>query len=312
MKFNIVVMLNKNLEKLRYKIYNIFIKQNALFIFFYITLKDLYDYLTINSKGNVFKFLFNFRAFLSFRSKGIRITKEINKYYVLKGKLNENDIKWTYSFEKFCYYHLRDGFDFRVKILSKEYCLNLINFEEGDNILDVGANTGDFYLCLMNLGIANLNYFAFEPAPLTFLNLKRNIESNKVINSEIFNIGLWNQDKKLKFYLAEDDFDSSFIFPKNKTSSIEIEGKRLSNIIKEPVKLLKLEAEGAEPEVLEGIGDKLGLIEYIAADLGFERGLRSDSTIPEVSNYLIPKGFDLITISSPRLICLFKNRNFNI
>ena len=71
--------------------------------------------------------------------------------------------------------------------------------------------------------------------------------------------------------------------------------------------MLKLEAEGAEPEILEGIGDKLRLIEYISADLGFERGANCESTLVPVTNMLLRNNFSLVEVGYSRVVALFKN-----
>ena len=60
------------------------------------------------------------------------------------------------------------------------------------------------------------------------------------------------------------------------------------------IKLLKLEAEGYEPEILQGCQNNLENIEYISADLGPERGLSNQCTIVEVTNFLICKDFKTI------------------
>ncbi|CDO59091.1 hypothetical protein BN1012_Phect877 [Candidatus Phaeomarinobacter ectocarpi] len=62
------------------------------------------------------------------------------------------------------------------------------------------------------------------------------------------------------------------------------------------IRLLKLEAEGLEPEILIGCGEALGKIDYIAVDGGEERGLKSEETLSTVANYLIHRGFDLLSI----------------
>ena len=74
------------------------------------------------------------------------------------------------------------------------------------------------------------------------------------------------------------------------------------------IKLLKLEAEGAEPEILMGAKQSLSRIQYIAADLGFERGVRQTSTLPEVANFLISNNFEIVDIAQGRIACLFKNK----
>ena len=76
------------------------------------------------------------------------------------------------------------------------------------------------------------------------------------------------------------------------------------------IKFLKLEAEGAEPEILLGAKQILHKINYIAVDVGAERGLKYETTLVETVNYLKNNNFELIKLGTPRLMCLFKNKLF--
>ena len=76
------------------------------------------------------------------------------------------------------------------------------------------------------------------------------------------------------------------------------------------VKLIKLEAEGAEPEVLEGLKKNLGKVEYITVDCGFERNEDKFSTLGYCSNYLIKNNFEILDFGYPRIVLLFKNKSF--
>ena len=188
--------------------------------------------------------------------------------------------------------------------------LDKINFESGDIVIDCGANVGDLEIFFNEMNI-DINYIAYEPSPLEFECLRKNL---LLKNSRCFNYALFNKEEILKFYISSEYGDSSLIKIKKFTHEKNVQSKRLDSIIDElkleKIKLLKLEAEGAEPEILLSCGDKLKNIEYISADLGFERGLKQESTLPSVSNSLIEKGFEMISIISPRLVCLFKNKNF--
>ena len=84
----------------------------------------------------------------------------------------------------------------------------------------------------------------------------------------------------------------------------------MESFISSNVKCLKLEAEGAEPEILQGLGEKLKFIEYITADVGFERGETEESTLAEVSNFLIKNNFKMVAIGKRRFCVLFKNNEF--
>ena len=83
---------------------------------------------------------------------------------------------------------------------------------------------------------------------------------------------------------------------------------RLEKFIDARIKYLKLEAEGAEPEVLDGLGDKLKLAEDVTADLGYKRGLNSESTLAPVTNYLLQNGFELIDLRGVRLCALYRHK----
>ena len=80
----------------------------------------------------------------------------------------------------------------------------------------------------------------------------------------------------------------------------KVETTKLESLLKDigylskNLKLLKLEAEGAEPEVIKGALNLLKNIEYIAADLGPERGFNQESTLKEVVNILLENNFEIV------------------
>ena len=99
---------------------------------------------------------------------------------------------------------------------------------------------------------------------------------------------------------------------KNYTDKINIETITLDNIInkiQKKIKLIKVEAEGYEPEILQGLKKYINYVEYITIDCGFERGIKQASTIAECSNYLIKNNFDMIDFGTPPIVALYKNLN---
>ena len=90
----------------------------------------------------------------------------------------------------------------------------------------------------------------------------------------------------VEFYYKPEFGDSSFLNMGDSESSYKCEVKTLDTFINEidlndkKIKLFKVEAEGAEPEVLNGAINTLKNIEFISADLGFERGVDQDTTAP--------------------------------
>jgi FkbM family methyltransferase len=204
------------------------------------------------------------------------------------------------------------GIEYRANQLIETYNLNLIKFERDDIIIDCGANYGDLYTWL-KLKKIPIKYISFEPSPLEF----KCIEFN-CINQINNNIGLSNTSGISEFYLKSDSGDSSVIEPSGGfTKKIQIKTITLNdyffkNQIRK-VKLLKLEAEGFEPEILQGSNKVLDKIEYIGVDGSPERGKKNDSTIDYAIDFLTSKGFKIIAsnINQKFAKALFKNLNFH-
>jgi len=200
----------------------------------------------------------------------------------------------------------KNGLNHRSKEIGEAYMLNEIDFSDGDCVVDCGANVGDLLL-FFEFSNISIDYIGIEPSPKECLCLKKNAKNHKV-----FNTGLWDEEGEKVFYISSDGADSSLIAPINFDSKVEIQCMRLDNIqLNIPfIKLLKLEAEGAEPEVIEGAKNILQNIEYISADLGPERGKNNLETYSPVSNFLYKNNFNLIKMNAERLSFLFKNNNF--
>ena len=75
-------------------------------------------------------------------------------------------------------------------------------------------------------------------------------------------------------------------------------------LLEKKIKLLKLEAEGAEIEVILGAKNILKNIEYISADLGYERGKLEKSTLIPVTNFLLKNNYELVDFNIDRVVAL--------
>tara|TARA_B100000989_G_scaffold181625_1_gene136583 strand:- start:525 stop:1358 length:834 start_codon:yes stop_codon:yes gene_type:complete len=251
-------------------------------------------------KGNKFEKLFNlYSKFDNFVK--IKVQFSDPNYFIL-----DDNIKYKFfPLERIRFY--LQGLNTRFEILKKEYLLDNIKFYKDDVVIDCGANNGDFYFCFND----KIRYYGFEPSPTIFKNLKYNVN-----NQNLYQLGLWkNSAKKIKFYINDVEGDSSII-PINNYSSIEnINTITLDEIISKidkNIKLIKIEAEGAEPEILEGLKENLLKVEYLTIDCGFERGINQESTISKCTNYLLKNNFKMICFSKFRNIALFKNDNLKL
>ncbi len=249
--------------------------------------------------GNVFCFLFNFRAFV--RRKPIRFSFDPTTLFYRA----DSDGYFRYFHSKFAnLIDYSNGIEQRGNDLGTVYFLPQIEFSAGDRVVDCGANVGDLKL-YFDINDIDVEYIGIEPSPLEYECLASNVQPCK-----IYNMGLWSEEGELVFYVSSHNADSSFIKPSQYTHVCKVPTNRLDKLISGRVKLLKVEAEGAEPEVLEGCESLLPNIEYISADLGFERGVDCESTLPQTVNYLFEQGFELVEIGYPRLIALFHNKAF--
>ena len=267
---------------------------------FYVLLL-FYQKVLISTDKSLFEKLFNLKSFF-LRTKS-RVKWTGSCFVVLDKRIPNFSYEFRHQRQGNMAYE--KGIIERAQILSKSYFLDLIDFKKGDVFFDCGANVGDIHIWF-ELNNIDIDYVAFEPSPIEYQCLKNNISTAKINN-----LGLWRSKGTLRFYLSSQGADSSLIQPKNYDEVIEVKVDKLENLIHRKIKCFKLEAEGAEPEILEGIGNKLNMIEFITADLGYERGTLEESTFIPVTNYLLSRGFELVGVGHDRICAIYKNSNFN-
>ena len=263
--------------------------------FFYHPLDKLIFYIAIKTNGKIYQLLFNLFSL---------IKKSPNRIYFKENYYYNTEIKWRFYHRTQGLYAYGGGFKKRKNELSSSYLIKNLEFKDDDVVIDIGANNGDFYLCFDK----KIKYYAYEPSPVVFSNLEYNIK-----NQNLYNLGLSNSESNnIDFYLKDEGGDSSILPMNNYNKKIRIETTTLDkeiDKIQQRIKLIKLEAEGFEPEILQGLKKYLNYVEYITIDCGFERGVKEESTIAECANYLIKNNFKMIDFSLPRVVTLFKNLN---
>lgn len=184
--------------------------------------------------------------------------------------------------------------------------INDLDIPEKATILDCGANIGEVGMAL-RLKSGTIDYHAFEPSDPEHRLCQLNNPQGTSVKA-----ALWKETGTLTFYSKKASADSSAIEMEDFDAVINVKAITLEEYCRAKnitdIFLLKLEAEGAEPEVLEGAANMLGKIRYIAADCGFERGKEKASTAPAVTNFLLSHGFEMLAIRPKRTTILFKNK----
>ncbi len=187
--------------------------------------------------------------------------------------------------------------------LMKAYLGDFNILRPQDIVIDCGANIGEFSIACAQAGAT---VHSFEPDPKDFEALC----ANAFVGLTPVPKALWHKSGKLKLYENNDSGDSGLIDIGRAAAVLEIEAVSLDEYMaqvgeKKRVRLIKLEAEGAEPEVLDGAKEVLSRTDYVAADMGPERGILQESTMVEVTTRLSKQGFRLIHFDHHRICGLF-------
>ena len=185
------------------------------------------------------------------------------------------------------------GIQERLEILAREYCLDQIEEINSGVVIDIGSNIGEFTM-IASQRFPNCSFLRFEPS----LTECKASEHNLIeVSNVLIQKPLWSKVGEIPFYESNDTGDSSIFQPNitaksklRETTTLDIEINRLGI---ESIELLKLEAEGAEPEILEGAAETLKITKRITADLGPERGLSQERTFLKVNQLLLEAGFAL-------------------
>tara|TARA_B000000532_G_scaffold243840_1_gene241151 strand:+ start:10741 stop:11607 length:867 start_codon:yes stop_codon:yes gene_type:complete len=235
-----------------------------------------------------------------FYSNNGKIYFEKNKYF----KIVNNNKKIYFSNKRID--RIIVNYERHFLNLLDQYSINKLKIEDNDLVIDCGANVGELYYSL-RLNTPNIEYVAFEPDPEAFECLSLNINSK---DENLYNFALSSSEGKMKFYLDTFGANSS-VEHFGSEEYITVETKTLDSFNFKNVKLIKLEAEGHELEVLKGSKNTLINTEYITVDYGPEKGKEGKMTLPEVTNFLFKEGFIVENASSKRYTCLFKNLKFS-
>ena len=260
-----------------------------------------FDSCLYSRKGLQFKLLFNLRAFITRSDARVELLNDPPRYKVCSINQFENRTIEFHSEPAGANIYSR-GIIERGEGIGKVYFLNRITFDDGDCIIDCGANNGDLLLWFQNRNL-DIKYIGFEPSLNEYNCLKQNIAPHKAINS-----ALWNVEGEKDFFASSDNGDSSIFEPIEFDDVYKVKTERLEKYIQKDIKLLKVEGEGAEPEIIEGLGSKLESVHFISADLSDERGLLLEYTVAQVTNFLLSNNFELLDFSPDRFIFLFRNK----
>ena len=269
---------------------NIILKSGKLNKIYYFLYGILIGFIHKNANKNIFCFFMN----LFFRKE--------NKIYYKNGMYSKKLNSLTISYPNKRIDRVIINHNKHFNFFLETYCLDGLKVSKDDLVVDCGANVGELFYAL-KLKNDNFNYIGFEPDPVSFECLKSNLFSTE---NKAYKIALGDKTGTADLFIDSDGGDSSLVYF-GKEKKIQVETRTLDTFNFENIKLLKLEAEGYEFEVLKGAANTLRNIQYITVDYGPEKGVNEETSKADVTNYLYANDFSLISGSKYRQVGLFKN-----
>jgi FkbM family methyltransferase len=230
-------------------------------------------------------------------------------YFLLSDQ--EETALWIFHMERLPIY--AEGIEKRFERLSHEYWISDLQELLGPNqcnvCIDIGANVGEVSI-IFRSKLRAKTILSIEPAHSEFECLRRNLQENSIL----LNCALWKNQQLMEFFPMNATGDSSLIRSSHAVEPIQVEAVSLDSLELlrdlEVIDVIKLEAEGAEPEIVEGGKSVFSRTRYVTADLGPERGLLKENTIHETTIQLERLGFKVIrSRDSGRQVYLFQNQN---
>jgi FkbM family methyltransferase len=132
--------------------------------------------------------------------------------------------------------------------------------KEGDVFIDVGANVGWYTVFAARAVGPSGQVVAFEPEPSNLDLLNRNVRLNRLTNVVVEGKGLSNAAGSFKLFLERGNLGMhSLVVEHEGRQYIDVETVRFDDYWKGQgdIKLVKIDTEGAEAMILEGMGETL-------------------------------------------------------
>jgi len=172
----------------------------------------------------------------------------------------------------------------------------LLHFLRTDDLFaDIGANVGSY--TVLAAGCKNARTLSFEPVPSTFHWLQKNIFVNSLHEKvKAWNIGIGCKQGKLQFTSSYDTVNhvATTSEASNKEDLIEVELQSFDAIaqLEGVPKLIKIDVEGFETEVIKGMNSTLMAEELKAIIIELNgSGMRYGYDEEWINNHLIEMGF---------------------
>ena len=206
----------------------------------------------------------------------------------------------------FDFFHKKRIIDF----LKKEKLNNI------DTLIDVGSHHGETII-LFNKNFKINNFFAFEPSPINYEILQKNVKKLKNKRIKIFNYALGNIDEEMQLNQSVESQSTTLLNINTKSNyfqrkkkilslsnneyfnkSFQVKVETLKNFISKNkianVEFLKIDTEGFDFNVILGLEDSIHEVKYIYFEHHFHDMFKKKYTLSYIHNYLKKKNFEKV------------------
>jgi FkbM family methyltransferase len=224
-------------------------------------------------------FLQIYKKFIKKMSKGYGLGKNSIIKKILKNIEGNLKIEFTEVQGSKMFLDPGDSLNLSINGVYGELDTKIIREEihEGDIVIDVGANIGYYTLIFAQLVGKSGKVIAFEPEPKNFEILKKNVEINNYNNVILEPKIVSEKCGKMKLYVSDSDIVAHRIQKMDTLKNfVEVESVTLDDYLKKlnldkKVNFIKIDVEGAEPNVLEGSNNILKKNDHLKIFTEFNR-----------------------------------------
>lgn len=177
--------------------------------------------------------------------------------------------------------------------LNEDYAFTAAS--EAPRIIDAGMHMGlaTYYF---KSRYPEAKIIGFEPSPVLRAIAEENVRRCNFNDVTIEPYALFRRDESLEFHVDAADTMAGSLLPSHHAEDVhgeqvEVQGRRLSPYLSEPVDYLKLDIEGAEGGVLEECRGILGNVNHIFIEY-HEGHSRDENSLPAILGILEDAGFD--------------------
>ena len=202
----------------------------------------------------------------------------------------------------------------RHRVAARTEHVEAIRFCRPATLIDIGANKGQFSTAVRGL-FPKAKIHAFEPLPSAADTFARVFRGDS--RAHLHRVAVGEREERRHFYVADRDDSSSLLKPGEGQRAaydvglareIEVEVKPLDALLDlgrlvAPV-MIKIDVQGAELEVLKGIGG-LDWADFIYVELSFVELYEGQPLFEEVRAHLAERGFRLAGVFNQSITAAF-------